>query len=100
MASGCQRGNREREMTAPEEYLTIQEVAKRLNWSPKTLRNKMAAGVFKKGVHYDSPPGLPTLFRWGAVMALYKFHDEGKPDVHGSNDQAVTRSAYGARVPR
>jgi hypothetical protein len=87
-------------MRETEKFLTIEEVAKRLHWSPKTVRNKMAAGVFKKGVHYDSPPGLPTLFRWNAVMALYNFRDERDPDVQASNGQAVTRSAYGARAPR
>jgi hypothetical protein len=86
-------------MSEPEEYLTIEEVAKRLHWSPKTLRNKMAAGVLKKGVHYDSPSGLPTLFRWSAVMALYKFQNERDPDVRTSTDEHA-RSAYGARLPR
>jgi hypothetical protein len=59
----------------------------------------MAAGIFKKGVHYDSPPGLPTLFRWNAVMALYNFQAERDPDGQRPNDQNA-RSAYGARLPR
>jgi len=41
-----------------EEYLTIAELAARLKVKPKTIKNKMALGVFKKGVHYFSPPGL------------------------------------------
>src|SRR5262245_29442713 len=35
-----------------EEYLTISEVAARLKVKPKTVRNKMASGVFRQGVHY------------------------------------------------
>ena len=41
-----------------EEYLTITELAERLKIKPKTVKNKMAAGIFQRGVHYFSPPGL------------------------------------------
>ena len=41
-----------------EEYLTITELAARLKVKPKTVKNKMAAGIFQRGVHYFSPPGL------------------------------------------
>src|SRR5262245_63347634 len=54
---------------APDEYLTIAEVAGRLKVTPKTVRNKMASGVFCKGVHYVRPKGLGTRFKWGAVVA-------------------------------
>ena len=52
-----------------DEYLTISEVAARLKVTPKTVRNKMASGVFCKGVHYVRPKGLGTRFKWGAVVA-------------------------------
>jgi hypothetical protein len=51
-----------------EEYLTINEVASRLKVKPKTVQNKMAMGVFKKGVHYFSPKGLNPRFKWSAVV--------------------------------
>jgi len=38
-----------------EEHLTIEEVAERLRLKPKTVRNKMGSGIFRKGVHYYSP---------------------------------------------
>jgi hypothetical protein len=41
-----------------EEYLTIAEVAARLKIKPKTVKNKMASGIFQRGVHYFSPQGL------------------------------------------
>jgi hypothetical protein len=53
----------------PEEYLTISEVALRLKVKPKTVRNKMVSGVFRKGVHYVRPNGLGTRFKWGAIVA-------------------------------
>jgi hypothetical protein len=64
-----------------EEYLTISEVAARLKISPKTLRNKMSAGVFRQGEHYVRPKGLGTRFKWGAVVAwLEQEDDAGTPE--------------------
>ena len=67
-------------MNHGEEYLTISEVAARLKLTPKTVRNKMAAGVFRKGVHYVRPKGLGTRFRWGAVVAWLEHEDTGPPE--------------------
>ena len=52
-----------------EEYLTITELSARLKIKPKTIKNKMAAGIFRKGVHYFSPHGLGPRFKWSAVVA-------------------------------
>jgi hypothetical protein len=52
-----------------EEYLTIAEVAARLKIKPKTIKNKMASGIFRKGVHYFSPVGLGPRFKWSAIVA-------------------------------
>jgi hypothetical protein len=52
-----------------EEYLKIAEVAARLKITPKTIKNKMAAGIFRRGVHYFSPPGIGPRFKWSAVVA-------------------------------
>ena len=52
-----------------EEYLTIAEISARLKIKPKTVKNKMAAGIFRKGVHYFSPQGLGPRFKWSAVVA-------------------------------
>ncbi len=53
----------------PEEYITIAELGTRLGLSPKTIKNKMASGVFIKGVHYFSPDGMGPRFKWSAVVA-------------------------------
>ena len=52
-----------------EEYLTIAEVAARLKIKPKTVKNKMAGGVFQKGIHFFSPLGLGPRFKWSDVVA-------------------------------
>ena len=67
-------------MNHNEEYLTITEVAARLKVTPKTVRNKMAAGVFRKGVHYIRPKGFGTRFKWGAVVALLEQSETGTPE--------------------
>ncbi len=55
-------------MSDGEEYLTISEVAARLKIKPKTIKNKMASGIFRRGVHYFSPAGLGPRFKWSAVV--------------------------------
>src|SRR5262249_53870242 len=69
-----------RPIATPEEYLTISEVAARLKVAPKTVRNKMASGVFRKGVHYVRPKGFGTRFKWGAVVAWLEREETGTPD--------------------
>jgi hypothetical protein len=51
-----------------EEYLTIKELSARLKLKPKTVKNKMVSGIFRKGIHYFSPPGLGPRFKWSAVV--------------------------------
>jgi len=51
-----------------EEYLTIKEVSVLLKVTSKTVQNKMASGVFKRGIHYFSPKGLGPRFKWSAIV--------------------------------
>jgi len=68
-----------------EEYLTILELAARLKVKPKTVKNKMASGIFKKGVHYFSPKGLRPRFKWSAVVAWLERKEElTTQEVNGS----------------
>lgn len=81
-----------------EELLTVDQLAARLGWTPKTVMNKMSGkdAIFRRGVHYDSPRGLPTLFRWSAVLALYQFSDG--PIGHAEvSAPPASRAAAGAR---
>ena len=57
------------ERAAPKEYLSIEELGEQLDLSPKTIRNKMARGIFQKGVHYFSPEGIGPRFKWSAIVA-------------------------------
>jgi hypothetical protein len=64
-----------------EEYLTIEELSARLKLESKTIRNKMAAGIFRKGIHYFSPQGLRPRFKWSAIVAWLEEKDAPLSEV-------------------
>jgi hypothetical protein len=74
----------------PEEYLTIAEVAARLKVKPKSIRNKIASGVFSEGVHYFRPAGIGTRFKWSAVVAWI----EEKPTAYTEEDSIPMARGY------
>ena len=71
-------------------YLRIDEVAKRLGLSPKSVRNKMAAGVFCKGVHYFAPQGMYPRFSWAAIEAWMR--EEAPAADLTADDDAIPMS--------
>lgn len=64
-----------------DELLTIKELAAWLKWSPKTIRNKMSARIFRKGVHYYSPPGLQTRFIRSAIQQWLNEEEAAKKEI-------------------
>jgi hypothetical protein len=75
-----------------EEYLTIQELSARLKIKPKTIKNKMASGIFRKGVHYFSPAGLGPRFKWSAVVAWLEQSHE--PQTENDDDPIPMPRSY------
>jgi len=71
-------------MSTPEEYLTIDELAARLKLEPKTIRNKMANGIFIKGVHFFSPNGMGPRFKWSAIVAWMEAGEQVKAKANGN----------------
>ncbi len=67
----------------PDEYITIDELAARLTLEPKTVMNKMASGVFVKGVHYFRPKGLRARFKWSAIVAWMEAGEQVKATDNG-----------------
>lgn len=51
-----------------DEYLSVAELAVRLDLSPKRIRNLMSAGVFKAGYHFFRPRGIAPRFKWSRVV--------------------------------
>lgn len=77
-----------------QEYLTVAEVAQRLKWSPKTVKNKMAAGTFQRGVHYFSPPGIRPRFKWSAVVAWLEGQTAAAVDDQNESDRIPMARGY------
>ncbi len=75
-----------------EEYLTTEELSARLKVAPKTVKNKMAAGIFRKGVHYFSPAGLGPRFKWSAVVAWLEQAQE--PETESDGDSIPMARGY------
>jgi hypothetical protein len=75
-----------------EEYLTIEELSARLKIKPKTIKNKMASGIFRKGTHFFSPPGLGPRFKWSAVVAWLEQDEE--PETKSDDDLIPMPRSY------
>jgi hypothetical protein len=80
--------------TAGEEFLTVEQLAWRLGWEPKTVRNKMGR-IFKKGIHYAQAPGLPVLFKWSTVLELYDWKPEPVTSPALDTDRGLIPMARG-----
>ena len=76
-----------------EEYLTIAELSSRLKINPKTIKNKMASGIFRRGVHYFSPKGIGPRFKWSAVVAWLE-ESEKQTEESGNGAIPMARGYY------
>jgi len=77
-----------------EEYLTIKELSSRLEVKPKTIKNKMASGIFQKGVHYFSPKGIGPRFRWSAVVAWLEAGEQEQAKATDNSDGIPMAKGY------
>jgi hypothetical protein len=78
-----------------DEYLKIPEPAALLRISPRTLRNKMSAGVFRLGVHYFSPPGLGPRFKRRAIVSwIEQSEQEAANESMGESDSIPMARGY------
>ncbi len=80
-------------MSVPEEYLTIDVLGRRLDLKPKTIRNKMANGIFIKGVHFFSPPGMGPRFKWSAIVTWLE-QSENPLSSNGADRIPMARGYY------
>lgn len=54
----------------PNKYLTTAELAARIKYDPRTIRERLKGRVLLEGVHYIRPfGGRKTLYIWEAVEA-------------------------------
>ncbi len=57
-----------------EEYLSVEQLSRRIPYKPKTIRNLLCRGVFIEGIHFTRLTGRPIFF-WSRVDQLMQ---EGK----------------------
>lgn len=55
-------------MAEPPKYLITLEAAELLRVAPKTLRNKVARGIFRAGEHFFRRPGLGPRWKREALV--------------------------------
>lgn len=53
--------------TARLELLTTEELAERIRYDPRTIRERMTGNVFIEGVHFMRPFGRKITFMWGPI---------------------------------
>lgn len=57
--------------------MTTTEVARLLHYHPRSIRNKIRAGVFREGVHFVRPPGSQLRWLRTAILAFCRATDTG-----------------------
>jgi hypothetical protein len=72
------------------EFLTVAELAEELNLKPKTVRNHMHDGTWRRGLHWFHPPGIGPRFRWSTIVRWLE-GDQPQPIAAGA--------AYGPDIP-
>jgi len=88
-AGGQQRGPD----AAPHEYLNVAEAAEFVRVSPRTLRNKMAAGVLRLGIHYFRTPGLGPRFKRTALEVWIEGRERAPTPSSPLGDVPMARRA-------
>ena len=68
-----------------EEYLSISELARRIPYKAKTIRNMMCSGVFLEGVHYTRLTGRP-IFLWSQVVGMLEEGRRGRQSQNRRTD--------------
>lgn len=66
-----------------EEYLTTEELSRRIKMTPGSVRNLVWRKTFKKGVHYVKPSARKLLFVWSNIEQW--LHDDSHTDIQGKS---------------
>src|SRR5262249_52446281 len=95
-AAGDGRGFSGIDLWVENTYLTTAEVAALLRVKPKTIRNKVASGIFREGEHFYRKVGLGPRWKRDAVIQWI----EGGEPLPEPIPMARSRKARVAQLPR
>lgn len=70
----------DRQKECQTEYLTVDELSKRIKFSKQSIYNLVSKGVFILQRHYLKPRPKKILFKWSAVLEWM----ENTPPKHNS----------------
>ena len=70
----------------PVEYLSVDQLAQRIPYKTKTIRNMMCRGVFIEGVHFTRLTGRP-IFLWSRVEKLLREGSNGRQGSGGAANE-------------
>ncbi len=75
------------------EYLTTEQLAARIHYDPRTIRNRLKDSVLLEGIHYIRPfGGRKILFLWEAIERdMVKFSKAGAPSIPMASGGAAGR---------
>lgn len=78
-----------------DEYLTVSEVSSRLKLSPKTVRNRMHDGTWRRGEVWFSPRGLAPRFKWSALVQWLETPSAPLPSAGAAYTGGISRPHRG-----
>jgi hypothetical protein len=84
-----------------DEYLRVADLAVRLKLAPKTVRNRMHDGTWRRGEHWFSRRGIAPRFRWSAIVRWLETEDTPQaPGLAYGPDIPPPRSGRPRRIDR
>ena len=72
-----------------EEYLTTEELSKRIKMAPGTIRNLVWKGELVKDVHYVKPTPRKLLFVWSSVQKWLEGDIMEKQEITHSDKKSL-----------
>lgn len=80
----------EQQKECQTEYLTVDELSKRIKFSKQSIYNLVSKGVFVLQHHYLKPRPKKILFKWSAVVEWM----ENVPAKANSKAQSIKDNGY------
>ena len=80
-----------------EEYLSVDELSKRIKIAPGTIRNMVWQKVFVQGRHYLKPTPRKLLFVWSAVES-WLWGGKARKEARGVTPGRSREKARGGRL--
>ena len=75
--------------TGEEEYLTVEELSKRIRFSKQTIYNMISTKRFVRGQHYLKPSRKKVLFSWSAIRQWLEGGSQGDEQCTAEGESSI-----------